>query len=236
MDNLTLKRTDDGSGIPIHPVNPIEDVWEEKVVENLNIEKVFDLYKYACGLSYSFSETFSAFRDKAPILTPEEIFSVHRICSESYLSKTDKPGTTYVGYLFSALIQLSYDNGNNNFRFDTNYFRQFGLNLNGSDDNKLCITLNNDLGSLTFKDSKHLDLHISSSSAYSTCSEIRLSSVHIDEILHKKAQFAAPAVRCEFYTPNEEIAEIIIRRPDLYNSMLDNNNFFVNGKPYDIRK
>jgi len=225
MIKTTLKRTENKK-IPIHPVNPIEDVGVEKVKDDPNMEVILNLFEYSMGFEARTEGTYNLFRKLVPALKPETISNWFE-----YLMVSQQITTSFeigsVGLFFSALIQKSFGNGYNDFRIDTNYFSYFGCRLEGLEDRLLKIHVERDESNNSFSDSKYLNLHLNVAAGESTCWYTKNSEIHVNEIVKDNCYFGERADMCDFFAPNEETIRRIEHSSVLTNFYYVNDNLIT---------
>jgi len=159
MIETTLKRTSD-SPIPIHSVNPIEDVGTESVnSDDVEISEVVNDYEKAL-LRYIDPSVLSK-QGPAPftevVLNPNQI-PIFVNLTNNYRDHRDFSNKT--GIFIANLIYNSHRNGYNNFKFDEVDIPVFAEGLAGTEDNPIDIEVRRNAGFDSFYKSSYLDLLI----------------------------------------------------------------------------
>jgi len=172
MNNATLKRTSDDSGIPIHSVNPIEDVGKEKTDSSL-----LDLcvqYESVLAMDQkTLRDNISEIKkDYNIVLSPSEIVTFPKCLEErkvfgswNELTYLDDNNT---GFFVSMLMENSYNAGNNEFSFAHNHIEFLASYIRADKNNPLKVNISINSAEHVGLGSKNLHLSIN----YCTCGYI----------------------------------------------------------------
>jgi len=211
MINLTLKRTS-GNPIPIHSVNPIEDVGKEKVSSSEMMEIAFEEYLKGLTMKAFFPDDKKALvKFPSAVLKPEEIIIFKNL---TFLNEDHEKYLENTGLFISGLIQNSFDAGHNDFVFEKADVWNFGYYLKGREDRTLDLTIKevlgknkthvakvaayssyirldivNDYGSETAKEVAHSIVNVELSKGNYFCDRAEYSTINVGAIYKRSALY-----------------------------------------------
>jgi len=157
MIETTLKRTSD-SPIPIHSVNPIEDVGKEKVIGS-ELERALSQYEKFLeieDLIYKYGHIMRKNHFNV-VLDPKQLSMFVDLTTTYGVHKNFEDNT---GTFSGLLIQNSYEAGYNNFKFREPSIERFARYAEGTKDNPINIEIQRNSSNNAFSSSRYLNVLI----------------------------------------------------------------------------
>ena len=217
MTVTTLKRTEKVNPLDqIKPVNKLDEIKGLKV-EDSDIKQVLRNYEEMLVydpdkvgiLGGDPDEQFDKFRTlNNIILSPDKIstFAKITVCYENH-----ENFRINTGLFISALIQNSYDSGNNNFYFKTNNIEWLGTYNKGNKENPLVISIEENHGTRIGEETEYSTFNIKENHGTEIGWDAKHSTFNIEE--NQGENIGWDAKHSTFKSSNEKTLDSIKAKP-----------------------